>query len=68
MLDPIVDRYAQSGLRKQFRGDAGFARLPPNAVLERLIVPHPERPEALEPGAPVGSPASGGIQYRVARR
>ena len=26
LLDPIVRRYAQSGLRKQFRGDAGFAR------------------------------------------
>ena len=26
LLDPIVERYAKSGLRKQFRGDAGFAR------------------------------------------
>jgi hypothetical protein len=26
LLDPIVARYADSGLRKQFRGDAGFAR------------------------------------------
>jgi len=26
LLDPIVKRYAESGLRKQFRGDAGFAR------------------------------------------
>jgi hypothetical protein len=26
LLDPIVRRYADSGLRKQFRGDAGFAR------------------------------------------
>jgi len=26
LLDPIVRRYAESGLRKQFRGDAGFAR------------------------------------------
>ncbi len=26
LLAPIVARYAQSGLRKQFRGDAGFAR------------------------------------------
>jgi len=26
LLDPIVQRYADSGLRKQFRGDAGFAR------------------------------------------
>jgi len=26
LLDPIVARYAQAGLRKQFRGDAGFAR------------------------------------------
>ena len=26
LLDPIVTRYAESGLRTQFRGDAGFAR------------------------------------------
>jgi hypothetical protein len=26
LLDPIVKRYAESGLRKQLRGDAGFAR------------------------------------------
>jgi len=26
LLEPIVARYAKSGLRKQFRGDAGFAR------------------------------------------
>ena len=26
LLDPIARRYARSGLRKQFRGDAGFAR------------------------------------------
>ena len=26
LLDPIVKRYAKSGLRKQFRGAAGFAR------------------------------------------
>jgi hypothetical protein len=26
LLDPIVKRYEGSGLRKQFRGDAGFAR------------------------------------------
>ncbi len=26
LLDPIVKRYAESGLRRQFRGDAGFAR------------------------------------------
>ena len=26
LLEPIVRRYAGSGLRKQFRGDAGFAR------------------------------------------
>jgi hypothetical protein len=26
LLDPIVRRYAKSGLRQQFRGDAGFAR------------------------------------------
>jgi hypothetical protein len=67
LLEPIVARYAQSGLRRQFRGDAGFARpeiyeyleahaflyairVPANAVLERLIAPHLERPEALEPG------------------
>ncbi len=62
LLDPIVTRYAGSGLRKQFRGDAGFARpeiyeylqehgfvyairLPSNAVLEREIEPHLERPQ-----------------------
>jgi hypothetical protein len=72
LLDPIVARYAQSRLRKHFRGDAGFARpeiyeyleehvflyairLPSNAVLERLIEPHLDRPEAPEPGAPVVS-------------
>ena len=72
LLDPIVKRYAESGLRKQFRGDAGFARpeiyeyleehvflyairLPSNAVLERLIEPHLDRPEAPKPGAPVVS-------------
>jgi len=26
LLNPIVERYAKSELRKQFRGDAGFAR------------------------------------------
>jgi len=63
LLDPIVTRYAGSGLRKQFRGDAGFARpeiyeyleehgfvyairLASNAVLEREIEPHLERPQA----------------------
>jgi len=72
LLDPIVRRYAQSGLRKQFRGDAGFARpeiyeyleehdflyairLPGNAVLEKLVGPHLERPEAPGSGAPVVS-------------
>jgi hypothetical protein len=72
LLDPIVKRYAKSGLRKQFRGDGGLARpeiyeyleehnflyairLPSNAVLERLIEPHLDRPEAPEPGAPVVS-------------
>jgi len=72
LLEPIVARYAQSGLRQQFRGDAGFARpeiyeyleeheflyairVPANAVLERLIEPHLERPEALEPGVPAVS-------------
>jgi hypothetical protein len=72
LLAPIVKRYVKSGLRKQFRGDAGFARpeiyeyleehvflyairLPSNAVLERLMEPHLERPEAPEPRAPVVS-------------
>jgi hypothetical protein len=72
LLDPIVEGYAKCGLRKQFRGDAGFARpeiyeylaeheflyairVPANAVLERLIEPHLERPDNLEPGAPVVS-------------
>ena len=67
-----MKRYAKCGLRKQFRGDAGFARPEiyeyleeheflytirgsANAVLERLIEPHLERPEALEPGVPVVS-------------
>jgi hypothetical protein len=34
LLEPIVARYAQSGLRQQFRGDAGFARPELYAYLE----------------------------------
>ena len=34
LLDPVVKRYANSTMRKQFRGDAGFARLEIYGYLE----------------------------------